>query len=196
MNLRSIGNSCRMRFGTWRRVNRFIVVGIFAAVLFSSLAAFGAPAIVIDQGTLNGLTVSGENEYLGIPYAAPPVGSLRWLRPEPPAPFNGVFQATQFGSRCTQLLNGVGPLAGSEDCLYLNVYVPDTEPPRHGFPVMVWIHGGGLYSGSQFSRDESQLGEAANNLGRHITKPLVLPKATGKLASLHIPRCAAARLGQ
>jgi hypothetical protein len=52
----------------------------------------------------------------------------------------------------------------------------------------------GLYSGSQFSREESQLGEAANNLGRHITKPL--PKATGKLASLHIPRCAAARLGQ
>jgi para-nitrobenzyl esterase len=73
-----------------------------------------------------------------------------------------VFQATQFVSRCTQLLNGVGPLAGSEDCLYLNVYVPDTDPPPHGFPVMVWIHGGGLAYGAGSDYDPTPLVEKGN----------------------------------
>ena len=76
---------------------------------------FAERSIITDQGPLTGISASGEHEYLGIPYAAPPVGDLRWLPPQPPAPFNGSFQATQFGSRCTQLLGGVGPLAGSED---------------------------------------------------------------------------------
>jgi len=92
--------------------------------------------------------VSGEQQYLGIPYAAPPVGSLRWLPPQLPARFDGVFQATQFGSGCTQPNpNTAGGTVGSEDCLTLNIYVPDIEPPPHGFPVMVWIHGGGLTGG-------------------------------------------------
>jgi para-nitrobenzyl esterase len=159
MNLRPVGTSAHMRSMVVERPLCLILAGIFVALFFSSRTAFAARAIVTDQGPLKGLAVSGENEYLGIPYAAPPVGNLRWLPPQPPARFKGLFHATQFASRCTQLLGGVGPLAGSEDCLYLNVYVPDTDPPAHGFPVMVWIHGGGLAYGAGSDYDPTPLVE-------------------------------------
>lgn len=84
------------------------------------------------------------NQYLGIPYAVPPVGSLRWTPPQPFGRWHGVFQATQFGNFCTQ------PGLGSEDCLYLNVYTPHQRKnshKHHGLPVMVWIHGGSLVTG-------------------------------------------------
>jgi len=110
---------------------------------------------------MRGLAVSGENEYLGIPYAAPPVGSLRWLPPQAPSRFKGVFQATQFGNACTQPkamgLVRTGGAFGSEDCLTLNVYVPNVTPPAHGFPVMVWIHGGGLVFGAGSFYDPTPL---------------------------------------
>src|SRR6266851_5213905 len=122
-------------------------------------AAIAARAIVIDQGPLKGISTPGENQYLGIPYAAAPVGNLRWLPPQPPARFKALFQATQFSNVCTQLLFGLGPLSGSEDCLYLNVYVPDTDSPAHGFPVMVWIHGGGLTWGAGSQYDPTPLVE-------------------------------------
>src|SRR5262249_27653956 len=120
-----------------------------------------SPAIITDQGPLRGLTVTGENQYLGIPYAAPPVGSLRWLPPQPPAHFQGVFQATKFGNACVQPSFFGG--GGSEDCLSLNVYVPTaTPPPPHGFPVMVWIHGGGLAAGGGLFYDPTPLVEKGN----------------------------------
>jgi para-nitrobenzyl esterase len=107
--------------------------------------------------------MSGENQYLGIPYAAPPVGRLRWLPPQPPADFSEVFQATKFGEVCTQnQAFFVGTPIGSEDCLYLNVYVPDVVPPPHGFPVMVWIHGGALVSGAGSLCDPTPLVEKGN----------------------------------
>jgi para-nitrobenzyl esterase len=87
--------------------------------------------------------VSGDREWLGIPYAAPPVGSLRWAPTQPHAPWATTLAATAFGSKCTQA-NG----AGSEDCLYLNVLAPP-EGAGHGLlPVMVHIHGGGFRNGS------------------------------------------------
>ena len=135
---------------------------ICAALIYSPRIAFAAPAIVTDQGPLKGLAVAGEHEYLGIPYASPPVGSLRWLPPQPPTRFNGLFNATKFGSICTQLKGGVGPVTGSEDCLYLNVYVPDVDPPARGFPVMVWIHGGSLLIGAASEYDPTPLVEKGN----------------------------------
>lgn len=90
-------------------------------------------------------------EYLGIPYAAPPVGELRWKAPQPPAKHEGVFKAVEFGPECTQiemmpsyLMIGKKPNR-KEDCLYLNIWTPKKEGK---FPVMVWIHGGGLTSGT------------------------------------------------
>ena len=139
------------------------LVTLAAAVVCSPGIAAARPVIVTDQGPLTGLTVSGEQQFLGIPYAAPPVGSLRWLPPQPPARFNGVFQATQFGSACTQPNpNAAGSTLGSEDCLTLNIYVPDIEPPPHGFPVMVWIHGGGLTGGGGFLYDPTSLVQKGN----------------------------------
>src|SRR6266571_1241491 len=87
--------------------------------------------------------VSGDREWLGIPYAAPPVGSLRWAPTQPHAPWATTLAATAFGSECTQA-NG----AGSEDCLYLNVWALP-EGAGHGLlPVMAHIHGGGFFGGS------------------------------------------------
>src|SRR5690348_8296403 len=90
----------------------------------------------------------GGQAWLGIPYARPPVGDLRWRAPEPPAAWSGTREATRFAPPCAQLASPFGgiedvPLgrpAGSEDCLYLNVWAP---PDARALPVMVWIHGGG-----------------------------------------------------
>ena len=87
--------------------------------------------------------------YLGIPYAAPPVGEKRWRRPAPPAAWSEPLAANEFGASCVQLgllaRDNQGKIKGAEDCLYLNIW-----KPRQGrdLPVMVWIHGGGLMSGS------------------------------------------------
>ncbi len=90
--------------------------------------------------------------FLGIPYAAPPVGPLRWKPPAPAAKWTGVRPATEFGSRCMQphlfddmIFRDPGE---SEDCLTLNIWVPAGMPPGTKLPVMFWIYGGGFVTGS------------------------------------------------
>src|SRR5262245_50502161 len=95
------------------------------------------------QGTVNEQT----RQFLGIPFAAPPVGPLRWRPPEPPAPWQNVLQANAFAGACAQLASIQGPASENEDCLYLNVWTPDPAP-RKRLPVMVWFHGGGNQQGS------------------------------------------------
>jgi para-nitrobenzyl esterase len=116
-----------------------------------------ARAIVTAQGPLKstnstmgaGYYPMNATEYLGIPYALPPVGNLRWMPPQPPARFHGVFQANGLvGSNSCPQSDGAGGSAGDEDCLYLYVYVPNIPQPAHGFPVMVWIHGGAFVGGN------------------------------------------------
>ena len=104
--------------------------------------------IVIDSGVVRGTTVDESVAWLGIPYVAPPVGDLRWEPPQPaeclPAP---AFVADAFGPMCPQTNLG-GSVVGEEDCLTLNVWAPTGDPPAGGWPVMVFVHGGGNVQGS------------------------------------------------
>src|SRR6185369_5769431 len=92
---------------------------------------------------------------LGIPFAAPPVGALRWRPPQPVTPWADTLTATKFGSACPQRPSTLGTPSENEDCLYLNVWTPDPAPSR-ALPVMVWFHGGGNEFGS--AGDEIPLG--------------------------------------
>jgi para-nitrobenzyl esterase len=105
-----------------------------------------------EQGKVQGKTINDGkvNAFLGLPYAAPPVGDLRWKAPEPPAKWKGERDATKFGAHCAQghvfddmIFQDAAP---SEDCLFLNVYAPAGSTDKSKLPVMFWIHGGG-YSG-------------------------------------------------
>jgi para-nitrobenzyl esterase len=95
-------------------------------------------------------------EFLGIPYAAPPVGPLRWRAPQPPAHWPGIRAATQFAPHCPQPIGVFGRASTSEDCLYLNVFAPAGHR-RAELPVMVWIHGGGFVGGESDDYNPSWL---------------------------------------
>ena len=110
------------------------------------------------QGKIHGKLINDGKvrAFLGLPYAAPPVGELRWKAPQPPARWKGVREATSYGAHCVQshpfadmIFQDSGP---SEDCLYLNVYAPADAKPKSKLPVMFWIHGGGYEAVQRRSR--------------------------------------------
>ena len=119
----------------------------FFAVMLAAAATDGAasadstptksPVVRIESGRVRGLEADGVVSFKGIPYAAPPVGKLRWRAPQPAQHWNGVRDATKFGPECMQTTNEVPK---SETCLTLNVLRPATSARQ--LPVMVWIYGG------------------------------------------------------
>ncbi|HJQ84786.1 MAG TPA: carboxylesterase family protein [Candidatus Binatia bacterium] len=132
--------------------------------LFASACAFGRGAgsrpATRDPGTVRTLRAGsivgtagryGGHAWLGVPYAKPPVGQLRWRAPEPPEAWTGTRDAVRFAAPCPQLASRYGGIddvrqgepTGAEDCLYLNVWAPPDAGPGARLPVMLWIHGGG-----------------------------------------------------
>jgi len=129
---------------------RSMAICLFIATSCISFASSG-PIVKIRTGAVEGKTDGKVKAFLGIPYAAPPVGDLRWKPPQPAAKWSGVRQTSEFGHHCMQ-----GTVYGppdfpdsgpSEDCLVLNVLAPVTRESGK-LPVMVWIHGGGLAAGA------------------------------------------------
>lgn len=108
----------------------------------------------VEQGMLDGDQQHGVFRFRGVPYAAPPVGKLRWAAPQPPDSWAGVRAATTFGNAAIQTADTGEDLGAprSEDCLYLNIWTPIVDPQARQ-PVMVWIHGGGFLGGAASMTD-------------------------------------------
>jgi para-nitrobenzyl esterase len=147
-----------MRNGTGEKAILLAVLAALLAVVSAcgpgAAAAPQADVVRTQQGLLRGVVSGDHRSFAGIPYAAPPVGALRWRSPAPAPHWDGIRDATHVGNMCAQP-GPDGKLTGSEDCLYLNVSGPtDTSVPR---PVMVWVHGGGFVSGTGNDYDTTPL---------------------------------------
>ena len=101
--------------------------------------------ITLADGKIEGDMAGGARRFLAIPFAKPPVGELRWKAPVAPDPWTDTRHETEFVDSCAQLADQGAPPSMNEDCLYLNVWAPSPAPTDA--PVMVWIHGGGNFSG-------------------------------------------------
>jgi para-nitrobenzyl esterase len=145
----------------WRAAASAFLVGVAVAAGASPAGAADGPKVQTTDGAVRGFVEDGVARFYGIPYAAPPVGDLRWRPPAKPKPWTETRDATNFGPICFQVTT-LGPFAGpqndNEDCLYLNVYTPNVNPDGKGkLPVIVWLHGGANFSGTGNDYDGSKL---------------------------------------
>src|SRR5437867_4080468 len=191
MRLKS-GNSV----GTASRVTKLLLYFLAGVAAMGVGTTAQQPRVVrVDSGELQGVLDDGVVSYKGIPFAAPPVGDLRWRPPQPAAAWPGVRQAAEFGADCMQVRFGPPPPASgtppapsarpspaasperapSEDCLFLNVWAPAGAAPGAKLPVMFWIYGGGFVfgssalpntSGTQFAKNGVLLVAANYRVGR------------------------------
>lgn len=131
-----------------------IIIALTLALSCTVLATNGN--VKVEGGLISGITADGVTSYKGIPFAAPPVGDLRWKAPQPVVAWDGVRKCDDFGPDCPQApypatsIYASPPRKQSEDCLYLNVWTTAKQNEKR--PVMVWIHGGALTRGSGATR--------------------------------------------
>lgn len=147
------------------RTRRAILSAAFlVAIAWSTVAAASQPrtaAVVIDSGPVRGMVQDRTRQFLGIPYAAPPIGELRWKPPQDVPRWTTTRDATSYGNVCAQnnkVFRDFGFLSEAEDCLFLNVITPlKAVGGKTKLPVMVWIPGGGLFIGGSTGYDASAL---------------------------------------
>jgi len=141
---------CAMRIGMLAAP----IAAVAGLVGLSVSAQAESLTVKTEQGKVHGKTINDGKvkAFLGLPYAAPPVGDRRWKAPEPPAKWKGERDASKYGAHCAQnhvfedMIFQDGD--GSEDCLFLNVYAPADATAKNKLPVMFWIHGGGFSGGA------------------------------------------------
>lgn len=156
--------SKRMNLGTLnlkitKRVGGVLLAATVLCASPARLLAEGSKELRVKtkQGKVEGKMDGAVRAFLGIPFAAPPVGPLRWRAPMPAAKWSGMRPATEFGHRCMQptIYNDMvfRDPGISEDCLTLNIWAPEAAKDKHAkLPVMVWIYGGGFLAGSTSER--------------------------------------------
>ncbi|MEP7111303.1 MAG: carboxylesterase family protein [Ferruginibacter sp.] len=161
-------------------MKKIIALGIFFTVIASTFLMAQKPAPVkVADGLLQGIYENGLTVYKGIPFAAPPVGDLRWKAPQPAAKWKGIRMADKFAPGAMQ---GINPPSGkSEDCLYLNVWSP-AKSTNEKVPVLVWIYGGGFAVG--YTSDPMYNGE---NLAKKGVILISIAYRVGQLGFLAHP---------
>jgi para-nitrobenzyl esterase len=137
------------------------LLGLLLTMLgLQAKAVENAPLVRTAEGPVQGLVQNGVKTFLGIPYAAPPAGAQRWQPPQAVTTWTQTLKATAFGKTCPQITElGVfaGPVSTTEDCLFLNVFTPQTASTDKKLPTLVWIHGGGLFDGESNDYDPTAL---------------------------------------
>ncbi|KAH9035785.1 carotenoid ester lipase precursor [Lactarius pseudohatsudake] len=178
-----------------------IIICTATATVSATVIDATCPIVTLDMGTFVGTTADGLNKFLGIPFARPPVGDLRFRLPESPGPYAGTHNATAFGLPCPQqattlaIPNGLPPetleflsslfasgnsIIDGEDCLTLNVITPAHAKSRSKLPVVVWIHGGGFEVGSSLLNDGSPI----VNHSIVLRKPVIYVSMNYRLSAL------------
>lgn len=171
-----------------RSIPAWSAILLLAAPAIAPAQAQRSPVVHTADGPVRGRTEAGVSAFKGIPFAAPPVGPLRWRAPQPVAPWNAVRDASRYAADCMQLPfpSDAAPLgtAPAEDCLYANVWRP--AGAATALPVMVWIYGGGFvnggsspptYSGAALARQGIMVVSFNYRLGRFGT--FAHPRLTG-----------------
>jgi len=117
----------------------------------SPLHTAAGPRLEVDGGTVEGARDASVESFMGIPFAAAPLGALRWRAPQPVVPWRGVRAATRFGADPMQapFAEDLAPLqtTPAEDCLFVNVWRPAGTPAGAKLPLLVWLYGGGFVNG-------------------------------------------------
>jgi para-nitrobenzyl esterase len=140
---------------TGSKITALLFLGAIIVPLRSAVAQDDPLVVKVSSGLVRGVPRNWSGaKFLGIPYAQPPVGELRWHEPLPAKPWTGIRDAKSYGAPCAQpdfgWWNHHDALTGQEDCLYLNVVTPQW-PPKDPLPVMIWLHGGANAGGTAMS---------------------------------------------